>query len=330
MIIHKDDFIHLLKGAVLYGGGGGGSLNDGEKLLENIGDIRLLTYDELNGSILRDYAISHFAIGSLESEIRTFSSKWLKNTYETLFEKTNYLIGGEMGAYVLAANIRMSIEAEMLLLDTDAGGGRAIPTTLSDLYSALSLKRIPLVAASSKRNLLVIQNIEEEKLDRYLDNFFDLERQVIEVIGYRTQVKNLPFGSITKALKAGKSLEHKQVPLGFKVLGRFKIEELSHKEGRFSTIIIKGGGYELLALNEFIYAKKENRVLATIPLIISIVESESWQPLLSTEVELGMEVIILVGKPLPPMLRPSFYKKYLSPKAFGINIEPTVESNETK
>ena len=70
--------------------------------------------------------------------------------------------------------------------------------------------------------------------------------------------------------------------------------------------------------NEYLIVRNEstNQIAASTPDLISLVESDTGEPIQSSELRYGIRVSILV-LPAPPLMTSSEALKFVGPKAFG-------------
>jgi DUF917 family protein len=179
------------------------------------------------------------------------------------------------------------------LIDLDAGGYRCIPSAEYEIFNFVPLKRLPLFIFSSK-NFYVINDLKGKDVDYYLDNIYLMEREVINVLGYRNSggdlKKHLPFGSLTFSIKVGKALEENNLENYMERLGKFRVLEkkVLDSERFYEGYLILNGNYKIYFKNEYMEVYEGEKKIVEYPDIIALVRD--GRGLLSYEVEKGMEV----------------------------------------
>jgi DUF917 family protein len=72
--------------------------------------------------------------------------------------------------------------------------------------------------------------------------------------------------------------------------------------------------------NEFLHAERNGETVATVPDLITILDSDSAEPILSDEVQFGQRVDVL-GIPAPELLTTDRALEVVGPQAFGYDRE---------
>jgi len=326
MKLKKTQAEDALRGATLFGSGGGGPFELSKKLLgkANFDNINLLT------SIEKDkYYGTLFGIGSLDTikdiDFSDLGKRALEKYKELTGQFFDVMVFGEQGPLIFAINIVCASKIGMPLLDFDAGGGRAIPNMISDVYSPLHLKRLPLVVLSEKGNCIKIQDVPTKRVDALVDEFYEKEKSTLTLAGYvnrGSKMANVELGTISKAILLGQALrENKKIP-HFEPIASVTIKNVEKKTDRFTRMkIITREGYTIHAVNEFLAVEKNGKPVVTAPTIISLLDEQIGLGVLSSEIEIGRKYNLLKSKPVKAMYKKSFYEKRLCPKAFGIDLE---------
>jgi DUF917 family protein/Asp/Glu/hydantoin racemase len=232
----KDDIVHVLKGAAFLGAGGGGSMEYGLGLLDELESkgydiqFRLLSVDEMDET---KYAGMVAALGQPTSIDPVKLADDLPGAYKALQiacaadgNDLQYLYSGEMGGFNTMVPIFLSIvsntdpKLRIPILDVDANG-RAVPALDTCLASARGIPPSPLGMAGHKN---------EEPQYRYIswpEDAADAEALAralgggwYDLIGFSTwamskgQIKqNACENYISYARRIGEALDNTAMPL---------------------------------------------------------------------------------------------------------------------
>ena len=329
MKLNKIQVEDALRGATLFGSGGGGTFDLSKKLLNraDFDNLNLLTSIEKN-----KYYGTVFGIGSLDTikdiDFSDLGRRALEKYKELTGQLFDVMVFGEQGPLIFAINFVCASKMKMALLDFDAGGGRAIPNMVSDVYTPLNLKRLPLVVLSERGNSIKIDNVPAEKIDPIVDEFYEKEKSTLTLVGYvnkGSEMADVELGTLSKAIDVGKSLrENKKIPF-FEFIEKVTVKKIEKITDRFTRVkVTTEEGYTIHAVNEFLVVEKNSKPVVTAPTIISLLDENSGLGSLSSELEIGKKYTLLKAKPVKAMYKKSFYEKHLSPKAFGINMETKI------
>ncbi len=315
-----------LRGATLFGSGGGGPFELSKKLLNraDFDNLNLLTSIEKN-----KYYGTLFGIGSLDTikdiDFSDLGRRALEKYKELTGQLFDVMIFGEQGPLIFAINFVCASKMKIPLLDFDAGGGRAIPNMMSDVYTPLNMNRLPLVVLSEGGNSIKIQDVPPEKIDVIVDEFYEKEKSTLTLVGYVNSgeaMENVELGALTKSISVGQALrENKKNPC-FDPVSDIIIKSVEKKTDRFTRVkVTTEEGYTIHAVNEFLAVEKNGKPVVTAPTIISLLSEDAALGVLSSEIEVGKKYTLLKAKPVKVMYKKDFYEKHMSPKAFGINLE---------
>lgn len=231
----KQDIIHVLKGAAFLGAGGGGSVEYGLKLLDQLEimgyktEFDLLSVDEMKEN---QYAAMVAALGQPTSIDPKKLSEDLSGAYKALKIAANtdgrqlkHLYGGEMGGFNTMVPIFLSILSgdgadNICVVDADANG-RAVPELSTCLTNARGIAPAPLAMAGHKEGEAQYRYISwpkdaasAEAMARKLGGgWYDL-------IGFSTWIlskdeieKNTGINYISYARRIGAALDNQAMPL---------------------------------------------------------------------------------------------------------------------
>ena len=255
-------------------------------------------------------------------------------------------IGGSNG---LAA-ILLSIRSGLPVVDAD-GMGRAFPESQMVIFNIRGLKAGPAVLTDDKGNCVTIEtadNVYEERIARALSVVLGGSCHLMEYPLTGSQVKTTAlrgtisdalaigrsirlgkeagrdaFASLFEALKASHQFSHAGVLFDGKIvdlqretrdgfsLGRAVIEGFDGPQG--ST----GQRLEVEFKNENLVARLDGEVRALVPDLITIVDRETAEAIVTERLRYGQRVKVL-GASAPSALRSPEALAILGPQAFGI------------
>jgi len=311
MRLDKEAWRRLLRGATLYGCGGGSSHEAGRKTVRRLlkgRPIRLARPAELKA---QDLAITVYKVGALSTGAprkgaAELLKRWL-DLYQTLFGGGRRIAGimpGEIGPGVIAECGAACAALGIPMLDTDVVGGRSVPEITNELFSVFRRRKAPLVCGSYRGNALILDQVPDADLEARCRAFYQAEGKNIWVIGYGTPVgalpEFLPIGTVSACIELSRQLEQGLfAPFQPVFEGRISKVSLHARAGfDWGTCRIKGVGGSVL-----VHIKNENMVLAlngklfcTVPDLIVLYSEAKGRGLASTELTRGAEVVVLCAK----------------------------------
>lgn len=324
-LLNREQMRDVLRGATFFGCGGGGSYANALALVSNLSSVCLKQPE-------RDETyVVHFGIGALGSSVEKTDTLTHLRYFESVYKKkVDGIVGGELGPLVLALNLVFCAETKLPLIDCDAGGGRAVPNCRADIFTPLNLPRLPLVVAAGQK-FWVVNDCLEENIDAVLDSIYASEKKGIMILGYGMNgelAKKFPKNTILRCEQVGKDAREERKIREFVPHGCFIVEKILSEEGRFSKVIIRGEGFEIIAVNEIVVASKNGEVIAAMPNLIVLFSPEHKRCLLMNEIKIGQEVWVLSRAAESPMNEKAFSEQYLSPSVFlGSNWNSKLKSS---
>lgn len=223
-------------------------------------------------------------------------------------KKLKGLVPGEIGIESLV--LKMARELNLPVLDGDIVGGRAVPEIQDDIFYIYKIKTTPLICINFDKEILIIDEIQDlKKIENIVRNFAVLSKGPVVVFDHitsREKFRNISLGTLSRSMELGKNIRNKQGKESLKEILKFnnakivadgKIDsvEENRKEG-FLEKNIKGRNWNVFIKNECLAVFINNRLSASIPDIIVLVDKESGKPLHNTEVVAGQEIWIVVMK----------------------------------
>ena len=345
MFIESSDIDALARGCAVLGTGGGGDVYanalEARHALAKYGPVRVVTLDDLpSGGILMPVGgigaptVSAEKIGSGE-EI-----EYLKTAVEDVLGKRVVAlmaseIGGGNGLYPIAAAARSGLP----LVDGDAIG-RAFPEV--HMISMNVAGRLPelIVLADERRNVVLLRPVDgnwAELLARAVAEVFGGNAAMADyVMPVSTARGAIIEGSISKALGIGRAVLGATDPVGglIEAVGAVKLLEGKvidverQTAGGFvrGSVIVQGYGADAGRLvrieiqNENLVALEDGEVLAIVPDLITVVDSQTADAIPTETVRYGQRVAVLAF-PSAPIWRTPEGIAIAGPRAFGYDLD---------
>jgi len=311
-------------GGLLLGGGGGGSLEGGLEVLEKtiaLGGFDLCDIDDFCDD---DIVVTSSLVGSPASKNKYVSDEHYDRVYELLQTNLNQKLAGvitnEMGAQAVTNGWIVAAKHNLPFIDAPCNG-RAHPT--GEMGS---------IGLSNKKDYITIQTAAGGKFERNISlavsgtissaskvvtaasieagGFVTVLRNPVD-IGYVR--KNAAIGAVEKTIEIGKVIleQHAENTYGMlkelnKICSIEQVAEgiiehfkLNTEEGLdLGVVRIKSDEkiFEISIYNEYItLEEKEGKRIATFPDLISLIDKKSGLPVISAELQVGMEVIICIN-----------------------------------
>jgi DUF917 family protein len=345
MFIELADIDALARGCAVLGTGGGGevttpSLVARQSIAEH-GGVRLVSLQELpEDGILMPVgmigapSVSAEKIGSGE-EVEV-----LRETVEGILGKPVAAlmaseIGGGNGLYPLAAAARLGLP----LIDGDAIG-RAFPEVHMVSMNVAGLHPDLIVVADERRNVVVLRPIDGLWAER-------LARSVTEVFGGSAAMADYAMpvslargaiieGTVSLALRIGRAVISADDPVASliesvdadKIIEGKVVDVERHTAGGFvrGSVVVEGYGPDAGRLvrveiqNENLVALEDGVVLASVPDLITLVDSQTADAVATEVVRYGQRVAI-IAFPCAPIWRTPKGIEIAGPRAFGYAVD---------
>lgn len=315
----------LAYGAAFLGSGGGGKLEAGLKIIENMLAEGLDQVDMAETSQMGDgYAVPVALIGSAaeadeDEDFRKQITAAGQAMIDNLKEKNKdvgFIISGELGGENTIVAAYAAASLGIPLLDADCQG-RAVPELGTSLHSINKIESTPLVLAAGEENTDIIITYPADPLD---GNVIEkIARSVCVAYGGTAALSTWPVnredvegkllpGEITKAIKLGKIiLKAKENKLD--IIDELKnavdcelltdglvksvdLEVAGGFEAGIVTIESEKGDYKVYFKNESLLARDESgKITAQAPDLICMIDVENYKPLTNADIEVGMKVV---------------------------------------
>lgn len=321
MIISKEQGLKAIYGGLFLGGGGGGSLEGGLHILEetfNYGDLKIHNIDEFKNE---DLIITASLVGSPASKEKYVGNEHYKRVYDLYKQVSKDKITGimtnEIGAQAITNGWMLSAMEDIPLIDA-ACNGRAHPTGAMGsmgLNSKLNYTTIQTAAGgkgkkdislsvkgsvASTSELIVRSSIEAGGFVTVLRNPINIEyiksNGAINSITYAIKVGEIFIESEGNPSGIMKGLSNQ---IGVELVSKgeiyqLQLETIDGLDVGYFKMNSEEGSHEIIYWNEYmtIDDNRGERV-ATFPDLICVLDAKTGMPILSSELELGMEVILV-------------------------------------
>jgi len=328
--------------------GGGGNVEVGEALLkraiDKFGNVNLLSLNELRDD---DFIIPLGEMGAPVTGIEKFGgeeepSLVVKYLAEEIGREATAVCAVEVGGSNSMIPMVAAAQLGIPMVDADSMG-RAFPETQMSSFHLNGVSASPLAMLDERGNKCIIETVDTFWAER-------IARTITASMGARSMVATFAMDgktaksaciadTITLSQRLGellttsrgseRSLEDLLSLVKGVVLFRGKIVDV-HREtvGGFNK-----GGVSLDGLDEFssvrgrISFQNENlvcfvdsRPVATVPDMITILDTETWVPITTEELKYGLRTLV-VGLPAAPIWRTPKGIEVAGPRCFGYDFD---------
>ena len=323
-----EDLRDVAVGATFLGSGGGGSPENGLKLVEEIGgitsEITVVDPEEISDS---EYVAMIAGMGSpVALKEKGFGPEatnafdGLQKLYGWLGIEFRYIMPGETGGFNIITPIYVAATRNLTVVDADGTGGRAVPDLETTLYYLYGIPTSPFVLADREGNLVMgwtknpmnaptCENIARHVVVSFgmlagLGTWVATGHQIKTCLEPRVIVKSEMIG---KTLKRAKAEGKNPVDEVIKATGGYelirgeivKIETRTVAGFDFGRTTIKGiGGFEGKEVsidfkNENMIAwKAEGEPLAMVPDLICLL-TLNGDPLTNADTREGLKISVI-------------------------------------
>jgi len=334
-ILHEQDLINVIYGATVLGAGGGGSASLGLDLLNtykksNSGkpvELTLVDPKEMEDGA---YAATTAGMGAPRALLGKDFTPYAVNSYEALVEmaakqgkKLKYTCAVEMGGFNTFVPMLISLLKGIPFVDAD-GAARAVPALDTLLLHVNGLDTSPLAMADHKNNRLEITladpraATEAENVGRHICMAFGMiaglsgwmvtKDQIMKAIGNNTVTYAMNVGKCLAAYEkenaSGNVYDYlaKAGNLPSRGICTGKITKVDTKTANgfdYGVAVVAGEDgkeYKVLFQNENLVIFQDEKVLMTVPDIISFYDKEKHMPLTNADTVEGQYVDIGIAK----------------------------------
>jgi DUF917 family protein len=341
---HVDD---IALGASFLAAGGGGNVEIGKLLLkraiEKFGKVELITVDELRDD---DFIVPLGEMGAPVVGLEKFGrgdepSLVVKYLANKIGRKVSAVTAVEVGGGNSMIPMVAAAQLGVPMVDADSMG-RAFPETQMTSYHIHGVPASPFALIDERGNVCEIEAVDTFWAER-------ISRNITSQMGARSTVATFAMdgktakyacvaGTISLSQTIGKILnlresEDKLSQLLKQVRGQILFRGKIMDVNRQTAGGFNKGGVTFQGMNENlastcrIYFQNENlicyvddRVVATVPDIITVLNSESLIPITTEELRYGFRTFI-VGLPAAPIWRTQAGIKVAGPRYFGYDVD---------
>lgn len=359
----ETDVRDMARGAVFLGGGGGGDPRIGALCVidqlrrgrhatvigaqELADDALVLPIGGVGApTVIDEYLVSAGTLQRLLEECTRFYGR-----------PADALISAEMGGFNSVMPLAAAMAAGLPVVDGD-GIGRAVPHIEQTTFSIYGCRATPAVLADDSGNICHVFTVNDRAAEEIIRaTCVGMGTMLVGAIYPMTgkQVKETAvLGSLTQTLDIGRRirtareqqsdpvqelLNYLDAPSGQRFArrlfeGRIVDVKRETRDGwHWAEVLLSGsaGGepeFSLEIQNEILVARRQGRVVTTVPDIITVVDSESAEPLPAEQLSYGQRVQV-IGYSADPMVRRPEAVAVIGPRAFGFDFDfvPVEQAN---
>lgn len=343
-VISAADIEALSAGAAIFGTGGGGSVASAQisvrAALEDCGPVRLRTVEELSAD---DAVIVMSGVGAPTVGIEMLSAKHqperlVQEVERELGRTVTAIMPVEIGGSNGVSPVRWAAQLGLDLLDAD-GMGRAFPEATMVAMNVAGVPRNFTVICDVIGNVVTLRTIDAVWLERHRRASTVAAGSICLAASslLPEQLSGAVIeGTISRAIEVGRVLLNAGEPvvamagaLGAEVFISGKIVDVARRtEGAFvrGSVTVAGLGEDrdrvlrVELQNENLVALEAGEVLATVPDLVTIVDSETGHAISSEQLRFGQRVSVLAW-PCDPLWRTTRGLEIAGPQAFGYDID---------
>ena len=349
MILTVQDVKDLAMGAAVLGAGGGGDPYIGMLMaiqaIEKGKKVELVDVDVLDDD---DFIVPVAMMGTPTVLIEKIPSGdevlWVLREIEKYYNReADYLTQIEAGGVNSMMPIIAAARLGKPILNGD-GMGRAFPELQMVTFHLYGVKATPMVLSDERGNSVILDTIDNywaEKIARIITIRFGGSAIIaIYPMNGSDYRKGAVRGTPLLAIEIGRTIRESkrrginvidallELTKGY-LLFKGKIIDVSRWNiGGFARgeVVIEGledyknSKMTIKFQNENLVAIKNNEVVASVPDLITVLESETLKPITTERLRYGLRVTI-IGIPCDPKWRTAEGLKVVGPKYFGYDIE---------
>jgi|FLYL01.1.fsa_nt_gi DUF917 family protein len=348
-VMHPEDMHDLAVGAAVLGTGGGGDPYIGKLMamqaMRRHGPVTLIDVDELDDDALVVPAAMMGAPTVMIEKLPngTELSTAFRNLEAYLGKPIAAVLCAEAGGLNSTTPFVVAAETGLPLVDGD-GMGRAFPELQMVTFTLHGVSATPMVIADDKGNGVVLNTIDNRWTERLarsatidmggsslialypmdgrtakksvVRGTVSLAADIGRTIREARAAKRNPIEAIRRRLGAyplftGKVVDVNRQTVGGFARGQTVIDGLENHQGQRLTIEFQ---------NEFLIAKRNGETLASTPDLITVLDSDTGEPITTESLRFGFRVVVL-GLPCPPQWRTPEGLELVGPRYFGYDID---------
>ncbi len=348
-LLYEDNLEDLALGAGVLGTGGGGDPYLGKLMAREAvrahGPVKLIDLDELNEN---DLVVPTAMMGAPTVLIEKLpSGAEIVNTLHSVEKFMGRPAAATMSLEIGGMNsiipVTVAASLGLPLLDADAMG-RAFPEIQMVTYTIHGISATPMAMADEKGNSAALQTINNtwtETFARTLTIAMGATAMIALYPATAGQLRQAAItGSISLAERIGQTIRQTRAAHGDVVaavreaagafeLFRGKITDIARQtvagfaRGEATLAGIEGYSGDSLKIqfqNEFLIALRNERVVASVPDLITILDAETGEPVTTEKIRYGFRVVVL-GIPSHPQWRTTAGLALVGPRYFGYDVD---------
>jgi uncharacterized protein len=335
----------MARGCSVLGAGGGGdtypSLLASRHAIERFGPVRLVDLDDLSDdALIMPCGGIGAPVVSIEKLGTGEEGRWLRDGLEQARQgRVAALMAGEIGGANGMQPINWAAHIGLPVVDAD-GMGRAFPEIPQVTMEIAGISASPAVLADERGNRLAITAADGawmERIERALSVEFGGRASGTEYSLTAAQARTATVrDSVTLAIRIGEAMAAMDEPLdalretvGARVLVTGKLSDVERRvTGGFVRGRVEVGGLGehrgrtvvLEIQNENLVALDGDRVLASVPDIITVLDSETAEAIHTERLRYGQRVAV-VAFPCDPIWRSPRGLALAGPRSFGYDFD---------
>jgi len=316
-ILTTQDLWDLKDGAAIFSAGGGGSLEAGERIIENLVLEGYKSKLVAPSEVARKGRIVNFAcVGATTAT--DYDSNAAVKTLRALEEFAGFLacaiIPVELGGFNTLVAVDVAARCGIPLVDAD-GAGRSVPEVHLKVYTIDDIPLTPMVVSDVHAGNVVIvretMNLKAcERIARLLATEWGQSAYTARRILTGAQIRTSPIQlTLTRSIQIGRLLRTAMNPLkalleethGFRLFDGFvdSVKQTTESGFTFTDITIqgihrcKGSTMELKAKNEVLAAYQDGKLIALAPDIITPLNFETGRCVTAEKIEKDDKLAVL-------------------------------------
>ncbi|MCL6003303.1 MAG: DUF917 domain-containing protein [Thermoplasmatales archaeon] len=262
----------------------------------------------------------------------------IKTLENSIGQKTSAIIPLESGGVNSLIPLIAGINSSTPVIDAD-GMGRAFPEISMTTFSFNGVSVAPLTVSDDYGNVVVAEELNEnlsDELARGIGLIFgggawltaypmtggEVKKFAIE----GTVSRNIEIGDVfSLPIQAEDKIKKLRSRFRARLIGEGYVREIfRYREGKFAKgdlyIEFEDGRFIKISFqNEYMLIRENKKVIASVPEIISLLDTHTLQPIDTENVSADDEVTVLTIPPPSELMTPKALKK-IGPQAFGYEI----------
>ncbi len=343
--ITEGDVEDLAFGCALLGTGGGGSVGGAilevQSAIRRFGPVAVVQLEDVpaDGLVMPICGIGAPTI-SYEMLNNGGEAQVLRQEVERVFNKPVVAImASEIGGSNGVEPVMWASRLGLPIVDADTMG-RAFPEVQMGSFFVGGLPLTPIVLVDFQGNVKTFTPTSGESAESGARAFAVAAGGVALMVDFinpaAMMIGNVIIGSVSRAIEMGRAMRYAQDPidqlktlLGAKVLITGKISEIERRtDSGFvrGSVTISGTGMDagrevrIEIQNENLIATENGRVLASVPDLISVLDTQTGAAIATEESKFAMRVTVMAW-PCDSLWRSAQGLKTVGPRAFGYDIE---------